>query len=227
MAFLTLILFLTLLALATAQDYFLNCGSATDTRFVTVPSDTESRVASLAPISGATSPYLYQNHRTTTASATAFTYVFPRRFPGAYLVEFAFAEITNRNNTARCATGVRRFNAFVQDEQVLQDFDVFAKAGCRRATKERFNTLVGVDGRLEFRFAVGSSGRPMVSYIKTVRLGALPRTQVPTTAMAAVTLPDVARGDFSDGDGPDLGDGDGPFLQDADGGIDVPVVLPE
>lgn len=174
-------------ALAHAQDYFINCGNARDGRFVANIAQTRTVVVASAPITGAQSQYLYQNHRTPISPVTSLTYTLPRRTPGIYLVELAFAEVAVATNTARCARGARLFHVDIQGTRVLTDFDVYATArGCRRALRRRFyNVRVAADGVFAVTITDGASGKAMISYINLKATGLISPTPPPPPSLAS------------------------------------------
>lgn len=90
-----------------------------------------------------------------------FCYSFDDLSSGDYFLDLHFAEIINTNGPK----GMRVFDVFVQDEQVVSELDVYSYVGANRPLKLMdIRVTVGLDGVLVIRFK-GVHGTPIVSGI--------------------------------------------------------------
>ena len=85
--------------------------------------------------------------------------------PGSYEVRLYFAETWS----GAFAAGARVFDVLVNDELVLDDYDVFAEHGANKGVVERFPTTVDASGLvIDFRHVVEN---PMIKAIELINLG--------------------------------------------------------
>lgn len=90
-----------------------------------------------------------------------FSYSFDDMSSGDYLLDLHFAEIINTNGPE----GMRVFDIFVQDEQVVSELDVYSYVGANKPLKLMdIRVTVGLDGVLVIKFT-GVHGTPFVSGI--------------------------------------------------------------
>jgi Malectin domain len=101
---------------------------------------------------------------------------------GAYQVRLRFAEIY----PAAFGTGRRTFNVSIENNVVLQNFDVFALAGANAALDRVFTTNVA-DGVLTIDF-VGVVSHAEVNAIEVLAMGGLPNATATPTLTPSVTL---------------------------------------
>ncbi|KAL5755256.1 hypothetical protein ACOSP7_023476 [Xanthoceras sorbifolium] len=101
-------------------------------------------------------PFIYQSAR-----LGNFCYRFNHLSPGEYVVDLHFAEIINTNGPK----GMRVFNVFLQEEQVLSNFDIFSIVGANKPLQlVDSRASVKEDGVIVIRFE-GVNGSPAVSGI--------------------------------------------------------------
>ena len=140
-----------------------------DAYFTPVPG---SRFSTTVAIAATTDDAMYQSERRSTANNGAFSYGFPVS-NGQYTVVLHFAEIYFT------AIGKRVFDVSIEGTRVLDNYDVFRKAGALTATTETFIVNVA-DGTLNINFSAlageGGINRPKVSAIEIL------------TATAATTI---------------------------------------
>ncbi|MER2998976.1 malectin domain-containing carbohydrate-binding protein [Pontibacter populi] len=115
-------------------------------------------------IANTTDDALYQTERTSVDNKGTFSYAFPVG-NGLYKVVLHFAEIYWTSATKRL------FDVNVENVKVLDNYDIFAKAGSLAATTETF--IVNVqDGTLNINFSAlssdGGMDRPKVSAIEII-----------------------------------------------------------
>jgi parallel beta-helix repeat protein len=136
-----------------------NCGGGqyTDLSGLTWSSDTGSSGGSTystsASISNSSSPTLYQSHRWNRGSLD-YSFQVPN---GTYTVTLKFAEIYWRN------PGARVFSVWINNQQVLGNFDVFAAGGANNAVDRSFQ--VQSSGQVAIHMTA-SADAPMVSGIE-------------------------------------------------------------
>ncbi|KAI3685800.1 hypothetical protein L6452_35058 [Arctium lappa] len=107
-------------------------------------------------LDGGSLSFLYQSAR-----FGNFSYTFDDLSSGDYLLDLHFAEIINTNGPE----GMRVFDVFVQDEQVVSELDVYSYVGANRPLKlTDIRVTVGLDGVLVIKFT-GVHGTPIVSGI--------------------------------------------------------------
>ena len=138
----------------------INCGGEFDKAYS--GGETFSTPDSIANIEGGDISYNYA--RRTTASESFFDYTLSElngmRFtPGNYDVILGFAEIEHS------ASGLRKFNVYIEGTQVLSDYDIFAEVGHDHAVEKTFTVAVN-DGQLNIRTEDSSAGKAMVNYIE-------------------------------------------------------------
>ena len=113
-------------------------------------------------IAGTTDDAIYQSERSSTAGNGTFNYSIPVS-NGQFAVVLHFAEIYQN------AIGKRVFDVSMEGAKVLDNYDIFRKAGGFTATKEVFNVNV-TDGKLDIYFSALSSdggiNRPKISAIE-------------------------------------------------------------
>lgn len=117
------------------------------------------------PISNTSDDILYQSGRTWAATATPgyrFTVT-----NGRYEVMLRYAE------TKVNAAGLRRFHVLLEDVQAFGSYDIFSKAGGRRAARDEVFQITVADGVLDIGF-VAVTGQPKVNAIQVRRLSSAP-----------------------------------------------------
>ncbi|XP_039009587.1 LOW QUALITY PROTEIN: kinesin-like protein KIN-14R [Hibiscus syriacus] len=113
-------------------------------------------------------PFIYWSAR-----IGSFSYQFNNLPPGDYIVDLHFAEIINTNGPK----GMRVFNAYMQERQVLSDFDIFSVVGANKPLQVvDLRVSVKEDGLIALRFE-GVSGSPMVCGICVRKAQNTPVTQ--------------------------------------------------
>ncbi len=178
----------------TATTYRINAGGpqlstslgtfAADNFFSPSPGYTFSTTSAIA---GTTDDALYQTERSSTTNQGTFGYAFPVA-NGSYTVVLHFAEIY------WTAVGKRVFDVSIENQKVLDNYDIFKKVGGFTATTETFAVTVS-DGTLNINFSAqaidGGLDRPKVSAIEI--LSSSSTTNTPPTANAgpdqSITLP--------------------------------------
>lgn len=93
-----------------------------------------------------------------------FTYTLKDIPSGAYDITLGFVEAVPEN----CKEEARVFSVFVNDALSLEGYDIFAKAGCRKATLEKIEgiSISSADVKpIKLQF-VGIAGSAIVSFIK-------------------------------------------------------------
>lgn len=119
-----------------------------------------------ASIAETTAPEIYQTERLSTANQGVFIYSLPVA-NGQYRVVLGSAEIY------WTSTGKRVFDVTLEGVKVLDNYDIFRKAGTCVATTETFSTTVA-DGvlRLDFSALPSNDGvdRPKISAIEVLSL---------------------------------------------------------
>lgn len=156
--------------LGSDAPYFVNAGGApTTTATGTFAADNyfasgEAGSKAVA-IAGTTDPVLYQTERTTRNDHGTLTYAFPVS-NGPYNVVLHFAELS------KTGVGQRVFDVSLEGARVLNDFDIFRKAGGLTATIERLVVTV-TDGTLNLSLSAlaadGGVGKPTISAIEVTQ----------------------------------------------------------
>lgn len=140
---------------------------AADQYFSPVPGFT---YFSTRDISGTNDDTIYKTERSSTLNNGTFNYVFPVS-NAKYKVILHFAEIFHT------ATGKRLFDVSAEGVKVLDNYDIFKKAGNFAATTESFTVNV-TDGNLNLYFSAlaidGGVNRPKVSAIEIIRTNTVP-----------------------------------------------------
>ena len=110
-----------------------------------------SLVANPAPLA------VYQTNR-----YGPMTYAVPGLTPGAtYIVDLHFAE------TYWTAPGQRLFNVSINNQQVLNNYDIFASAGAEyTATEQSFHATADSTGTITISFTVGGADNPQINGIQ-------------------------------------------------------------
>ncbi len=176
----------------TATTYRINAGGpqlstslgtfAADNFFSPSPGYTFSTTSAIA---GTTDDALYQSERSSTTNQGTFGYAFPVA-NGSYTVVLHFAEIY------WTAVGKRVFDVSIENQKVLDNYDIFKKVGGFTATTETFAVTVS-DGTLNINFSAqaidGGLDRPKVSAIEILSSGA-----ALTTAASSITTNEVSQG---------------------------------
>ena len=166
-----------------------------DAYFSPTPGNTASTTSAIA---GTTDDAIYQSVRY--GGAGTMNYAFPVT-NGQYTVILHFAEGYLNN------VGNRVFDVSLENTKVLDNYDIFKKAGANTATTEILSTNV-TDGVLNIYFsslaADGGANSPMVSAIEIIRTSTnlAPVAHVP--ADSTITLPAsslVLAGSGTDADG--------------------------
>ncbi|GMW02599.1 MAG: hypothetical protein AMXMBFR84_37350 [Candidatus Hydrogenedentota bacterium] len=121
--------------------------------------NTGSSYSTTAAIAGTTMDPLYQTERWDGPTGQEMQYNFTVS-PGTYAVTLHFAEIYS----GVAFQGGRVFDVLAEGNVVLNDFDIFAKAGFETATTETF-TVAATDGQLNIQFVHGTEN-PKVSAIE-------------------------------------------------------------
>jgi hypothetical protein len=138
-------------AAQTQQPIRVNCGGTnyTDSDGQVWQADTGFNTgtasANTAVTIGTSDPALYQTYRYN-QNTTPLTYSFAVA-NGSYRVNLLFAE----NSTPQQAVAARVFNVKLNNNLVLQNFDIFAAVGANVAVVEGFNTTV-TNGALAIEF---------------------------------------------------------------------------
>ena len=90
------------------------------------------------------------------------TYAIPGFTPGGtYIVDLHFTE------TYWTAPGQRLFNVFINNKQVLNNYDIFASAGSEyTATEQSFYTTADSTGTITISFATGAADNPQINGIQ-------------------------------------------------------------
>jgi hypothetical protein len=124
------------------------------------------------PVQGTADPTLYQSAR----SGSSFTYSFDVA-PDNYQVTLKFAEISNLVTLA----GQRVFSVFINQTQVLVDFDILASAINPFTALDRVFAGITPDaqGRIVVQFGPASVGEALVSAIQIVGAASLGSVQSP------------------------------------------------
>lgn len=120
-----------------------------------------------AGINGTNLGPLYETERWDYAGGEEMTYSFPVD-PGTYVVRLHLAERWSEVTQP----GMRVFSVQVENQIVLQDYDVFAAAGFNTAVVEEFSAQV-TDGSLDIEFLHGVQN-PAVFAIEVLSETALP-----------------------------------------------------
>lgn len=130
-----------------------------DQFFSPAPGETYSVTTAIA---GTNDDAIYQTERYATTDNGSFSYAFPVS-NGSYTVILHFAE------TYWTASGKRKFDVSIENNLVLNNYDIFQKVGAFTATKETFTVNV-TDGVLSINFngalADGGIDRPKISAIE-------------------------------------------------------------
>ncbi len=115
-------------------------------------------------ITGTSDPTLYQTEEWADTQTGPFFYSFnvPQ---GNYTVKLLFAEIY----TPWCQTGSRVFNVDINGTPVLQNFDIFAAAGCDAALTRQFSTTAP-NGNIRINFTNVGDLHPKISAIEIARV---------------------------------------------------------
>ncbi len=138
----------------------------------------------------ATVPALYQTERSAEAPV-AFSYLVPV-VNGDYLVRLHFAEIYfGATDGGVGGLGKRVFDVTLEDQLVLDNFDINAAAGAQTATVREFRTSV-TDGRIDLFFdaspGVGGVNQPKVSALEILSVVPVPNTAPVAVAQATPVL---------------------------------------
>jgi Malectin domain len=90
------------------------------------------------------------------------TYSVPGLTPGGtYIVDLHFAE------TYWTAPGERLFNVYINNKQVLNNYDIFASAGSEyTATEQSFYTTADSTGTITIAFVTGAADNPQINGIQ-------------------------------------------------------------
>jgi N-acetylneuraminic acid mutarotase len=155
------------------------------------------------PIAGTTNDAIYQTERYATTDYGSFSYAMPVT-NGTYIVVLHFSELY------WTAIGSRVFDVSMEGNKVLDNYDIFKKAGVFTATTETFSVTVN-DGTLNILFdgaqAQGGSDRPKISAIEVLSTTTTPTNQAPVANAGAdqvIVLPASSAtllGSGSDADG--------------------------
>ena len=111
-------------------------------------------------ISGTSDPALFQTEQWGDDQTAPFFYSFNVR-PGSYTVKLLFAEIY----TGWCQAGSRVFNVDINGAPVLQNFDIFATAGCETALIEQF-PITTTNGNIKINFTDVNALHPKINAIE-------------------------------------------------------------
>ena len=104
---------------------------------------------------------LYNDERWGNAASFQYQFMVPN---GKYTVTLKFAETYSAINAA----GLRTFNASINGDQVLTDFDIFKTAGAlNTATDQTFQATV-TDGTITVQFSPGGAQNPKVNALSIV-----------------------------------------------------------
>ena len=114
------------------------------------------------PITGTNMPDLFQTERWEDTQTATFFYSFARP-AGTYTVKMFFAEIY----TTWCQTGSRVFNVDINGTPVLQNFDIFATAGCDAALVEQFQATP-LNGNISINLTNVGNLHPKISAIEII-----------------------------------------------------------
>jgi hypothetical protein len=134
-------------------------------------------------ITGTSDPTLYQSEEWADTQVGPFYYTFTLP-QGNYTVRLLFAEIY----TAWCSTGSRVFNVDINGTPVLQNFDIFATAGCDAALTQQF-TAATVNGQITINFTNSGNLHPKISAIEIVPV---PRTPIWKNPDAKQSWPSIS-----------------------------------
>ncbi len=176
----------------TATTYRINAGGpqlstslgtfAADNFFSPSPGYTFSTTSAIA---GTTDDALYQTERSSTTNQGTFGYAFPVA-NGSYTVVLHFAEIY------WTAVGKRVFDVSIENQKVLDNYDIFKKVGGFTATTETFAVTVS-DGILNINFSAqaidGGLDRPKVSAIEILSSSSTPIPHPPPMRDRIKALP--------------------------------------
>jgi N-acetylneuraminic acid mutarotase len=141
-----------------------------------------------APIGATNDDALYQNERGSDQKLGTFSYAFPVN-NGTYTVVLHFAELY------QTSIGTRVFDVSMENNKVLDNYDIFKKVGKNVATTETFTVTVN-DGILNILFsslaADGGVNRPEVTAIEILTsedalLNAVTTTSRPATKQMLTT----------------------------------------
>jgi len=171
---------------------------AADNFFSPVPGFTFSTTAAIA---GTNDDAMYQTERSSATDNGTFGYAFPVS-NGTYKVLLHFAEIY------WTAAGKRKFDVSIEGVKVLDNYDIFQKAGANAAVVETFTVPV-TDGTLNIDFTAalseGGVDRPKVSAIEILNTTAANQPPVANAgADTTIMLPAstaTLRGSGTDADG--------------------------
>eukprot|EP00178_Gracilaria_changii_P012128 TRINITY_DN3423_c0_g1_i2.p2 TRINITY_DN3423_c0_g1~~TRINITY_DN3423_c0_g1_i2.p2 ORF type:complete len:1008 (-),score=178.32 TRINITY_DN3423_c0_g1_i2:603-3626(-) len=94
------------------------------------------------------------------AGQNGFAYAVPTG-PGSFTVQLVFAEIYKPN----FAVGKRQFNVAVQDNMVLENYDVFADVGANKEVTKTFENVIVQEDTLTIACMKGLAENPMLSAI--------------------------------------------------------------
>jgi hypothetical protein len=153
-----------------------------------------------SPIAGTTDDAIYQTERYSTTDNGSFSYAFPVT-NGTYKVVLHFAELY------WTTVGKRLFDVSIENNKVLDNYDIFKKVGALTATTETFNVNV-TDGVLNILFdaavAQGGADRPKVSAIEVLPVAVNKLPVANAGADTTIVLPAnsvVLHGSGTDADG--------------------------
>ncbi len=113
-------------------------------------------------ITGTSDQTLFQTEQWGDDQSAPFYYSFNVR-QGSYTVKLLFAEIY----TGWCQTGSRVFNVDINGTPVLQNFDIYAVAGCETASIQQF-PVTASNGNIKINFTDVNSLHPKINAIEII-----------------------------------------------------------
>lgn len=130
--------------------------------------NTDFTNSTTAPIAGTVDDALYQTERWdyTTSPELKYNLAVPN---GIYQVRLHFAEIYGLTSFP----GGRIFDVNIENDQVLDNLDIFAQVGANKALIKEFATTVN-DSQLTIDFLHGAANNPKISAIEIIPVDAWP-----------------------------------------------------
>ncbi len=118
---------------------------------------------------------------------SAFNYTIPGLVAGQpYIVILHWAELSFQS------AGARSFNVAINGSNVLNNFDVYAVGGYKRAVGKAFNATANASGQIAIDFSRGAADNPFISGIEIISPSGVVPTNTPVVPSATATNTPVA-----------------------------------